>query len=96
MFTPFIFVSVVARAYLQAAIYVSFFLSYCYLDYHFVYKRIKAKYPLAPPEGQMDVYFPRTNIPRPIHEDVQRYPEFFGRKRKIRKKMETAKVKKKS
>ncbi|MGQ9641018.1 MAG: hypothetical protein ACUVUF_02670 [Candidatus Bathycorpusculaceae bacterium] len=82
MFTPFIFVSVVARAYLQAAIYVSFFLIYCYLDYHFVYKKMKAKYPLVPPEGRMDVYFPRTNIPRPIHEDMQRYPEFLEEKGK--------------
>jgi len=35
-----------------------------------------------PPEGRMDIYFPRTDIPRPIHEDVRRYPEFFKKKKK--------------
>jgi len=29
----------------------------------------------------MDAYFPRTNVPRPIYEDVRRYPKFFGKKK---------------
>jgi len=49
---------------------------------------------MVPPEGRMDAYFPRTNIPRPIYEDVQRYPKFFKQKKRkdLRKKL----VKKKS
>jgi hypothetical protein len=82
MFTPLILVSVATRAYLQAAVYISFFLIYCHLNHHFVYKKTKAKYPLVPPEGRMDTYFPRTNIPRPIHEDVQRYQSSSERKGK--------------
>ena len=37
---------------------------------------------MAPPEGKMDIYFPRTNIPRPIHEDFRRMQE---KKRKLDK-----------
>jgi len=38
---------------------------------------------MMPPEGRMtDYYFPRSRIPRPIYEDVRRYPEFFEKKKK--------------
>jgi hypothetical protein len=47
----------------------------------------------VPPEGRMDAYFPRTNVPRPIYEDVRRYPKFFGKKK--RKFDNTTKVKRK-
>jgi len=70
------------------------FLVYCYFLYRFVYKGEKAKYPMVLPEGRMDAYFPRTNIPRPIYEDMQRYPEFF--KQKKRKNERIKRVKKKS
>jgi len=54
---------------------------YCYFTYRSVYKGQKTKYPIVPPEGRTDIYHPRTDIPRPIHEDVRRYPEFFKRKK---------------
>ena len=39
----------------------------------------KKQYPLALLDVD-DIYFPRTNIPRPIHEDIRRYPKYFGKK----------------
>lgn len=78
---PFMLVSMLTRYYAGAMVWSAYLLVYCYLVYHFVYKRKKAKYPMVPPEGRADIYFPRTNIPRPIYEDVQRHPELFGRKK---------------
>jgi len=94
IYIPFILFSIIAQMFLSAILFSVCFLFYCYGLYHFVWKRAKPKYPMVPPEGRMDVYFPRTNIPRPIYEDVQRYPEFF--KRKKRKDERTRRVKKKS
>jgi hypothetical protein len=39
-----------------------FILYYCLL-YRSVYKGAKPRYPMIPPEGRTDVYFPRTDIP---------------------------------
>jgi hypothetical protein len=58
------------------------FLVYSYLAYRSVYKGAKPKYPMVPPEGKTDAYFPRTDIPRPVYEDARRYPAFFGRRKK--------------
>jgi hypothetical protein len=70
---------------------------YYYGLYRFVYKKVEPKYPIVPPEGRMDVYSPRTNIPRLIYEDMQRYPEFFKHKKMKRwEKMRARKMKKKS
>lgn len=33
------------------------------------------KYPLVPPEGKGDIYFPRSDIPRPIFEDFRKMRE---------------------
>ena len=65
--------------------YLAGFGIYCWFLYSFVYKRAKPKYPVVPPEGRSDIYFPRTNIPRPIHSDVQRYPKFFKVKKKAKR-----------
>jgi hypothetical protein len=53
--------------------------------------RAKLGYPIVNPEGQADIYTGR--MPRPIYEDMQRYPWFFGKKRK--KKIERNRYKKK-
>jgi hypothetical protein len=45
-------------------------------------RKRRVQYPLVPPEGKPDVYFPRTRIPRPIHEDFRKMDE---RKRKLKK-----------
>jgi hypothetical protein len=36
------------------------------------------RYPLAFPK-ERDAYFPFSDIPRPIHDDVSSYPEYFKR-----------------
>jgi len=91
IFIPFFFLSVMSQALLGIisfnGVLFSFsflgpFIIYCYLIYRFVYKGAKPKYPIVPPEGRTDIYFPRTNIPRPIYEDVRRYPKTFTEKKK--------------
>ena len=42
---------------------------------------------MVPPEAKADIYFPRTDIPRPIHEDFRRMEEKRRRLAKIKKKM---------
>jgi len=36
------------------------------------------RYPLAFPK-ERDAYFPFSDIPRPMHDDVSSYPEYFKR-----------------
>lgn len=45
-------------------------------------QRKEPRYPLVPPDGKSDIYFPRTNIPRPIHEDARKIRE---KKKKLEK-----------
>jgi hypothetical protein len=81
IFLPFIYMSILAQLYVGIALFSAFFLFYSYLVYAATYLRLKRKYPMVPPEGRPDIYFPRTNIPRPIYEDAQRHPRFFKKKR---------------
>jgi len=46
-----------------------------FLFYTLYDRRKKLRYPLVPPEGRGDIYLPRTDIPRPIHEDFRRMQE---------------------
>jgi hypothetical protein len=41
-----------------------------YLRYY--RNRGKPRGPLSPPGGKPDVYFPRSDIPRPLYEDMRR------------------------
>jgi hypothetical protein len=45
-------------------------------------RKKESRYPLVPPDGKGDIYFPRTNIPRPIHEDARKIRE---KKKKLEK-----------
>jgi len=49
------------------------------------YEKKQPRYPLVPPEGKGDIYLPRTDIPRPIHEDFRRMQEKKRRLEKIKK-----------
>jgi len=83
IFMPFILLFIMTRVFVYAILYFGAFFMYCYFNYRFVYRRAEPNYPMVPPEGRMtDYYFPRSRIPRPIYEDVRRYPEFFGKKKK--------------
>jgi hypothetical protein len=77
--------SILTQIYVGIALFSACFLSYSYLVYTATYLRLKRKYPMVPPEGRPDIYYPGTNIPRPIYEDVQRYPEFFKKKSQKKK-----------
>jgi hypothetical protein len=50
---------------------------YYLIGFLIIYNRFwlgkKAKYPLTYPSGEPDIYFPRTNIPRPIYADAREY-----------------------
>lgn len=50
-------------------------------------RRRRVQYPIVPPEGKPDVYFPRTKIPRPIHEDFRKMDERKRRLKKLRRMM---------
>ena len=43
--------------------------------FHVRRRKKESRYPLVPPDGKGDIYFPRTNIPRPIHEDARKMRE---------------------
>jgi hypothetical protein len=49
-----------------------------YFVYSITIKKKKLGYPIVNPEGHADVYTGR--MPRPIYEDLQRYPWFFKKK----------------
>jgi hypothetical protein len=83
IYIPFFVFSIMIQFPLAAILNTGGFLFYCYGLYRWIYTKVEPNYPLVPPEGRMtDPYFPRTKIPRPIHEDVRQYPEFFGKKKK--------------
>ena len=49
---------------------VSFYYSIGFLIiYNRFWRGKKPKFPLTYPSGEPDIYFPRTNIPRPIYAD---------------------------
>ena len=45
----------------------------------YVAKR-KKQYPQVLLEGYDDIYFPRTNIPRPLYRDIRKHQEYFEKK----------------
>jgi hypothetical protein len=53
-----------------------------YMIYRVTIRNVKLKYPIVSPEGHPDVYTGR--MPRPIYEDMERYPWFFKKRNKKR------------
>ena len=93
LYIPFFFFAIMVQMPLAVVLFFLGFLVYCYGLYRLIQKKVEPKYPVMPPEGRMDIYFPRSRIPRPIHEDVRRYPKFFKQK-KMKKWEKKRKVKK--
>ncbi|MGA2309900.1 MAG: hypothetical protein ABSG57_10185 [Candidatus Bathyarchaeia archaeon] len=60
-----------------------------YMVYRVTIRNVKLKYPIVSPDGHPDAYTGR--MPRPICEDMERYPWFF---KKRNKKLDNKKVKK--
>jgi hypothetical protein len=81
----------VAGAFWYLAIVVICFFFSVYMVYRATIRNIKPRYPIVNPEGHPDVYSGR--MPRPIYEDMERYPWFFNKKKRNR--VEKKKVKKK-
>jgi hypothetical protein len=71
---------IVAGLFLYLAVVVACFIFSVFIVYRITIKKVKPKYPIVNPEGHPDVYSGR--MPRPIYEDVERYPWFFKKKRK--------------
>ena len=46
----------------------------------------RPKYPAMSPDPEGDIYFPRSNIPRPVYRDLRVHPRFFGIRKRSRKK----------
>jgi hypothetical protein len=81
----------VAKAYLYLAVTSAAFVFAILMVYRATMRNIKPKYPLVSPEGHPDIYTGR--MPRPIYEDMERYPWFFRKKKA--KKLGSKKIKKK-
>ncbi|MDI6847696.1 MAG: hypothetical protein QMD13_07655 [Candidatus Bathyarchaeia archaeon] len=58
-----------------------------YFLYVRLYQKKEARYPIVPPEGKTDIYFPRTDIPRPVHADFRRMQEKKQKLAKTKRKM---------
>ena len=68
---------------LIASAVLAFTLYYFYIR---LYRKKEARYPVVPPEGKTDIYFPRTDIPRPVHADFRKIKEKKEMLEKIKKK----------
>ncbi len=90
-FTQLLIEGGTAYAAVYATLLLAGFTTYCYLIHRSVYGGIKPKYPMVPSEGRIDMYCPRTDIPRPVYEDVRRYAFFEQRKKKMPMKAEREK-----
>jgi len=55
------------------------------LYYYLLKNKRRLQYPLVPPEGKPDMYFPRTDIPRPVIEDFRRIEEKRRKFAKVRR-----------
>ncbi len=76
---PIIIAVTVNAIWILALLVAGFFVT-VYQLYRMTIRNIKPKYPLVNPEGHPDIYSGR--MPRPIHEDMERYPWFFKTRRK--------------
>ena len=65
-------VAVLLQSALLFLICLTIAVSTAYFLFIRLYQKRRTQYPIVPPEGKMDIYFPRTNIPRPIHEDLRK------------------------
>jgi hypothetical protein len=65
------------------AIVSACFLVSVYMVYRITIKNVKLKYPIVNPEGHPDIYSGR--MPRPVYEDVERYPWFFNKRKHVKK-----------
>lgn len=79
---PLITTVLISKAYLLAIVYTGFYLFISYILYLRYIRGVRPKYPLASPVKDQDIYFPRSNIPRPIYQDYREHPEFFEKKKK--------------
>ena len=80
----------VARVFVWLLVVSAAFVFSVYMVYRVTIRNVKLKYPIVSPEGHPDVYTGR--MPRPVYEDMERYPRFFKKKRK--KKLDNKKQKK--
>jgi len=67
---------------IAGAMFAGFYVFVSYFLYLRYVKKLKPKYPLSPLGPEQDIYFPRTNIPRPLYKDYRDHPEHFVNKKK--------------
>ena len=92
VFLPVVVLFVVAKLLLYTILISVCFVFGLNMLYRRIYKGMKPKYPEMPPNGKPDIYY-GSGIPRPIHEDVRRFPWFFKEKhKKSKKKQKQAKT----
>lgn len=82
----FIAVFLATAYWLPVALFGLVYFCGSYFLYSRYVKRVLPR-PLAPAEAN-DIYFPRSDIPRPLYEDQRKYPKYLDKK-KQRKKRKT-------
>jgi hypothetical protein len=80
----------VARVFVWLLVVSAAFVFFVYMVYRVTIRNVKLKYPIVSPEGHPNVYTGR--MPRPVYEDMERYPRLFKKKRN--KKLHNKKQKK--
>jgi len=60
IFTQFSVSFILIEPSMYVILFLELFTIYSYLIYHLISRKIKPKYPLAPPRGKVDIYLPRT------------------------------------
>jgi hypothetical protein len=72
--------SALAGNYLMTVLLGATYLLFSAILYATYVGKRKKQYPQVLLDGNDDFYFPRSNIPRPLHEDFRKYPEYFEKK----------------
>jgi hypothetical protein len=49
----------------------------------------KKQYPQVLLDGYDDIYFPRTNIPRPLYRDIRKHPKYFEKEEENKNQVQT-------
>ena len=73
-------VSVLAGNYLWTIVAGSEYLLFSAILYATYVAKRKKQYPQVLLDGYDDIYFPRTNIPRPLYRDIRKHQKYFEKK----------------
>jgi len=82
-----LFVAILVRSVVTGLTSLAVIVLTIWLFYTRLYEKREVRYPLVPPEGKTDIYFPRTDIPRPVYADFRSIEERKEKLEKVKKKV---------